>query len=517
MAITISKTNQFLTQWSIRGQQVANNTLALLSLINATPQVDLTNLASAVLVVAQAYAASQQLACTILVQDANFSTFSKLEQEQVWLAFEAWNELFAFLASLAVNTNYIALDSIVSASTNAKLFGAKTANPAAINAKLEAILSAHTIAGININTFYSISTQAREELVSLASVDWSLSTSPSVFGYASTDAILTTALDILTNAAPNQINVPALVNQVNNAVLQGLSQKQPFQVRAITVPTKATVESLALQYTGNADNWREIVQLNNLIYPYITNNAVEALGVPFITTTLSQSVSSGTSITIGNTQGIEQNYIVLLTSGATQQQLTVQSVGIGGQITTEQAVANSFTTTFTTVKVYRSNADQGNILTTGDTILIPVSQNVKTNSVITNNTTDPLIYGIDIQIDSQGNLHASNGDLATVSGLNNISQAIYNRLKTPINSVVMHPEYGSVLSLFIGLGNSTKNAFIAQANVTQTLISDPRIASADVSQASVNGDILTIDVTTTLIDGTKFSPNRLDVPINFGN
>jgi len=534
MAITIPTLNKFLSLWQVRGQQVANNTIALLNLLKATPQVDLSALASAVLVLSQAFVATQELVCTIIVNDSGFSTLTIPQQQQIWQAFSGWSELFTFLAAIAVQDNFIVLDSITSAPTNAKLFGAKTNNPAAINATLESIFSAQTIAGVSVNNFYSISSSARENLVSLIAVDWALSNNPTTFGFTSTAQILNYAQNVLENTTPNIVNSTALATQINGAVLTGIQITTPSRLKALPVPVNASVESLSLQYTGTADNWQQIVALNNLIFPYITDNIVTALGTPFANTTLLQSsVSSGNTLILGNVQGLEQNCKILLTSGTTQQIFTVQAIApvslalatalintwdsftLGGQVTTVEPIVNTFNSAFTTVQTFQSNINQGNILTTGDTILVPIANSANT-SVVSNSLSDPLLYGTDIQISTQGTLQVTNGDLGTVSGVTNVAQAVLNRFNTPLKSLVEHPSYGSILDLFVGLGNSANNAFIAKANATQTLLADPRIATAKVTNIVLNSDTLEIDVTGTLQDGSNFNPTRLTVPITLG-
>lgn len=534
--MNIPTINKFINLWKIRAPQIINNTSALVSLIRNVNQIDLTPLASAVLLLSQSYAKCQQLACSIIVQDNLFATLPLTSQQQILTAYKGWNELITFLSAVAFQENLIVLESITSASSNARLFGAHVLNPATINSKLESILSVSTLAGVTPMTFYSFTTKAREELVQIISIDWALSNDPTVYGFSTTGDILNLISDVLNNVVPKAVNVNALTTQLTKAALSGLTITQPFQIRPVIIPPKATIESLALQYTGSAVTWPQIALLNSLIFPYITDDPVEQLGTPFTTTPLLQTTlnSGGSSLIVGNIQGIEQGYKILITEGTTEQILTVQSISPipidsidtlidtwdlfdnSGLITVNEVINDTYTSQFATVNLYKSNVDQGNILSFGSIILIPVSKNIQNTSVLTSNIDDPQFLGIDVGTDAIGNLLVSNGDLELVSGTQNITQALYHRLQTPSNSLVLHPNYGNLLNTFIGRANIPTHAFFMEANLTQSLLSDPRIDTVQGTNANIDGDKINIGITVTLKNGNTLSPDRLLLPINFG-
>lgn len=76
-------------------------------------------------------------------------------------------------------------------------------------------------------------------------------------------------------------------------------------------------------------------------------------------------------------------------------------------------------------------------------------------------------------------LVAAGADLATVSGWENLSQAIWLRLGVPQGDLAHlgHPLFGSRLHLLIGRLVTAETIALARAYVRETLRREPRIAS----------------------------------------
>jgi phage baseplate assembly protein W len=82
---------------------------------------------------------------------------------------------------------------------------------------------------------------------------------------------------------------------------------------------------------------------------------------------------------------------------------------------------------------------------------------------------------------SPGQLGQSGGDLATVQGRDNLTQAILNRFYTRQGELTPlgHPNYGSRLYLLIGEMNNTRTRNLAELYMRECLVQEPRIAEIE--------------------------------------
>ncbi len=105
---------------------------------------------------------------------------------------------------------------------------------------------------------------------------------------------------------------------------------------------------------------------------------------------------------------------------------------------------------------------------------------------------------------AQGDLHTTlrqGVDLATLSGVDTLKQALVLRLLTPRGALadLGHPEYGSRLYTLIGELNNESNRNRAKLYVLEALGQEPRLAR-----------VLSISVTT----NRRASPTRIDVAVS---
>jgi len=118
---------------------------------------------------------------------------------------------------------------------------------------------------------------------------------------------------------------------------------------------------------------------------------------------------------------------------------------------------------------------------------------------------DPFDHGDDRT--SQGDLRSAirqsidQIDLATISQVDNLEQALVLRFLTPRGALagLGHPEYGSRLSTLIGELNSQSNRNRAKLYVLEALAQEPRI-----------GQVFSVVVTT----NRAASPTRIDIAIS---
>jgi len=109
--------------------------------------------------------------------------------------------------------------------------------------------------------------------------------------------------------------------------------------------------------------------------------------------------------------------------------------------------------------------------------------------------------GNDLGIDNKG-------DLAIVSGRDNMVQAIMNRLNTRQGELTElgHPGYGSRLHELIGENNNEKTRRLAELFTRECLSQEPRIKDVvwvKVETADSERDILRISVSVRLIDSPE--------------
>lgn len=103
-------------------------------------------------------------------------------------------------------------------------------------------------------------------------------------------------------------------------------------------------------------------------------------------------------------------------------------------------------------------------------------------------------YGTDIAshgVDSKGRLIPpkldSRGQIPTVSGVDNVRQALRNRLLTYRGTYSnIDPDYGSLLKDYLGLDNNEVNQAIICLELETQCLKDPRVASAKAEYSDGN-------------------------------
>lgn len=76
-------------------------------------------------------------------------------------------------------------------------------------------------------------------------------------------------------------------------------------------------------------------------------------------------------------------------------------------------------------------------------------------------------------------IKAADGDLDTVTGLNNLSQALYHRLITQPGSLVHRPDYGVGIKSYLNALNSLDNQRRLAARIDEQFRLDFRVESVD--------------------------------------
>ena len=115
---------------------------------------------------------------------------------------------------------------------------------------------------------------------------------------------------------------------------------------------------------------------------------------------------------------------------------------------------------------------------------------------------DIVSIGTDMQSDWSFN---DKGDLELVSGKDNISQAISNRLSTELNSLLFYNEYGSLLWSFIGWRGSKQSLEFMKIEIENRLLQDPRLREYSVDLEYLGDGSVRIDMGITMNGDEDYS------------
>jgi hypothetical protein len=133
----------------------------------------------------------------------------------------------------------------------------------------------------------------------------------------------------------------------------------------------------------------------------------------------------------------------------------------------------------------------------GNKIKIPIlnESDLFINNEIYANPNNRDNYGVDISI-KNGDINFSDNDIALVYGVDNVNQAINNRLSSQMEERVRQPYYGLVKFV----GNSTESLTFLNNSIKTTVSEDPRVLSIDNLKIKGMGDNLQIKLTYTDIN-----------------
>lgn len=246
------------------------------------------------------------------------------------------------------------------------------------------------------------------------------------------------------------------------------------------------IEILAQILLGDFRKADTLIKVNNLRYPYISDakedQFANAKGKIFLTT----SYSDPDTITVNNLNNVVilENDVITLSEGDNFSSGVVKSIS-GNVITFQKTVAGDFDEgAIATVYVDQNNITT-QVLRTGDTLLYPADSN---NAALNNYS---LVFGTDWKLDDNGFLVRNSRDVDTVSGIDNLAQALKMRLQTAFGTLMQHLNYGNKLFLSLGEGSSPYFSGLAKHYTEEAAMQDERIQSAEVIDFAVNQDQMT--------------------------
>jgi len=283
-----------------------------------------------------------------------------------------------------------------------------------------------------------------------------------------------------------------------------------------------TLQSLALQYLGDATSWTTISDYNNLASPYIVSSkddTYQFYGSGYATVIRSNTAENATvrkgcqfktkpTLFEGSvTRTFEVTEDTVIPAGVATAYLPLRCTAPGTfgnvmeyMITEAGSNLDSFSDT-AFVAIYNEACFTGgcdiNVLIVGDTIYIPVSSS---EEAITQNSTADYVNGEDLVLDIYGNLvfDDSGGDLSSASGALNVKYAVIARVTTMLNELTMHPTYGSEVQDLIGNPNIANQTKLIEVAVLRALASEDRIDNVTINSVTTLGTSVSVDISYTL-------------------
>lgn len=147
--------------------------------------------------------------------------------------------------------------------------------------------------------------------------------------------------------------------------------------------------------------------------------------------------------------------------------------------------------------VYPYIAEQSgeNVAAYGDAIMVPSPVPMASSS------SDPdLVFERDVAL-SDGRLTANNSDFLLVSGLDNLKQALTNRIDVDQGELLFHQDYGSKIRRLIGTVNGPTAGLLGARYAKAAVLADPRVSKVNRANAEVVGDRTDVDVEVQPISG----------------
>lgn len=145
---------------------------------------------------------------------------------------------------------------------------------------------------------------------------------------------------------------------------------------------------------------------------------------------------------------------------------------------------------------------------TGETILLPPGAVVPTTAQLTDR--DVELWGRDIAIDGEGLLAVNaDGEFLTVEGADNIVQALHQCIVVTRGELVLHPDYGIQRLLAVGIEGTIPNILFSGYEVARTVREDPRVTHVRDIQVNFRDTVNQASMTVGLIGSAQAT-----IPLN---
>ena len=284
---------------------------------------------------------------------------------------------------------------------------------------------------------------------------------------------------------------------------------------AIAVPFVDSLEYMAEQFLGSKDSWFELASLNNLQPPYVDKTGTkEFLLGPGTLSSIKMSSSKANMLKVGSKLRIG-SYTVREEIRSVLKIIKFDDGTMILSLSGNPDLSKLKTTEKPYVKIYKPQTANEDTM-----ILVPVdaqSSLVKGKQpsldVLKRLDKALLDFGVDIRRDERsGELQVGkNGDFDIVYGMSAVKQAVYSLLKTNINELPFHPDYGVPFANAIGdrFYGSIELAAAFSDILREVIISDGRYSEVSIENLTVNETSISINLIVA-VDGSN-----VIIPLSF--
>jgi len=153
-----------------------------------------------------------------------------------------------------------------------------------------------------------------------------------------------------------------------------------------------------------------------------------------------------------------------------------------------------------------------NIARPGDQIFLPPDALVPQRET-SRTEMDIELYGRDLKLlgTNAGFLEVTVDELTHVEGIDNISQALVERIYTTVGELVLHPEYGLQTPLVIGVPGTEEQIAFNGLEVSRAVVSDPRVTRVSDVKSKFASDTTADQIT---MNVWLIGPSQIALPLN---
>lgn len=327
--------------------------------------------------------------------------------------------------------------------------------------------------------------------------------------WALNDSII--ELDSLAATSNGEPTEPALLvdSIATLARASGIAFTKPVSKFAVPFPYGSSLESLALQYLGDANRWIEIAALNGLKEPYIDETGFE---LELLINGLENKIllSYNKNLYVGQKVTVRSNSVT-----KTVRHITKIDKDLNGNITVTldgNFDLDRYKTTDTAVL----HAYLPDTINSQSLIYIPSEESAIENDYITKaipgvSEIDPMVVsgGVDLLLDSNKDLILTqDGDSRLSVGLSNIIQNLEIAFGIKQGKLLLHPGFG--MPLDIGTSSADVDVRSVVSSIKKMLETDPTFSKVGKITVSKDSSGVSIKASAVVAGSSTY------LPISFG-
>ena len=275
-----------------------------------------------------------------------------------------------------------------------------------------------------------------------------------------------------------------------------------------------TLARIAAKMYGDASKWKLIAVFNGLEYPYIVGldfekevRAVGKVKVVKESTGTSVTIPKGWKVFVPEYMGTDKIEFVttervVIGYGKSEGEVGIEAVMAGTIGNVRAGLITGFEPLSGVSRVYNSQPTTGgkiwNVVKIGDVLMIPQTEGELPIAVMSSEETSyEQLFGADIKVLPNGELdYVERGglkDLAVVSGVKNLVQALGIRINTDKGFYPYHRLYGTNLPYYIGRKGEAYYELI-KVDLKDNVLMDLRVDRILSFKMDVKGDIVRLEM-----------------------